>query len=61
MFFTLSLENFFDISIAHYLLHPDMRHDIDLLAENYLGQSSMDINSVLGKGKNRRSLSELSK
>ena len=54
-------ENFFDISIAHYLLQPDMRHDIDLLAENYLGQSSMDINSVLGKGKNKRSISELSK
>ena len=40
------VENFFDISIAHYLLQPDMRHDIDLLAENYLGQSSMDINSM---------------
>jgi len=55
------IENFFDISIAHYLLQPDMRHDIDLLAENYLGQSSMDINSVLGKGKTKRSMSELSK
>ncbi|MGY8988964.1 MAG: DNA polymerase I [Flavobacteriales bacterium] len=55
------IENIFDISIAHYLLQPDMRHDIDLLAENYLGQSSMDINSVLGKGKNKRSMSELSK
>ena len=55
------IENFFDISIAHYLLQPDMRHNIDLLAENYLGQSSMDINSVLGKGKNKRSMSELSK
>ena len=55
------IENFFDISIAHYLLQPDMRHDIDLLAENYLGQSSMDINSVLGKGKTKRSISELSK
>ena len=55
------IENFFDISIAHYLLQPDMRHDIDLLAENYLGQRSMDINSVLGKGKTKRSMSELSK
>ena len=55
------IENFFDVSISHYLLQPDMRHEIDLLAENYLGERSMDINSILGKGKNKRSISELSK
>ena len=38
-----------------------MRHEIDLLAENYLGKRTMDINSILGKGKNKKSISELSK
>ena len=55
------IENFFDVSISHYLLQPDMRHEIDLLAENYLGKRTMDINSILGKGKNKKSISELSK
>ena len=54
------IENIFDISIAHYLLHPDMRHDIELLSQNYLKHNSFDIGSVLGKGKQKRSISELS-
>ena len=52
--------NIFDISIAHYLLHPEMRHDIELLSENYLRYNSFDISSVLGKGKQKRNISELS-
>ena len=54
------IDNIFDISIAHYLLHPDMRHDIELLSQNYLEYDSFDISSVLGKGKEKRSISELS-
>ena len=30
------LKNFFDITLAHYILQPDMRHDLDLIARNYL-------------------------
>ena len=54
------IRNIFDVSIAHYLLHPDMRHDIELLSQNYLEYDSFDISSVLGKGKEKRSISELS-
>ena len=54
------INNIFDISIAHYLLHPDKRHDIGILSENYLRHNSFDISSVLGKGKQKRNISELS-
>ena len=54
------INNIFDVSIAHYLLHPDMRHDIEILSQNYLEYNIFDISSVLGKGKQKRSVSELS-
>ena len=54
------IENIFDVSIAHYLLQPDMRHDIEILSENYLKYSTTDISSLLGKGKHKRNLSDLS-
>lgn len=54
------IENIFDVSIAHYLLQPDMRHDIEILSENYLKYSTTDISSLLGKGKQKRNLSDLS-
>ena len=54
------IENIFDVSIAHYLLQPDMRHDIEMLSENYLKYSTTDISSLLGKGKQKRNLSDLS-
>ena len=39
----------FDTMIAHYLLNPDMRHNMDLLAETYLGYSPIAIESLIGK------------
>ncbi|MEJ6748620.1 MAG: DNA polymerase I [Flavobacteriales bacterium] len=54
------IENIFDVSIAHYLLQPDMRHDIEILSENYLKYSTTDISSLLGKGKQKRNISDLS-
>lgn len=32
-----ALRNFYDVTLAHYLLQPDMRHSLDLLASNILG------------------------
>ncbi len=32
-----SIRNFYDVTIAHYLLEPEMRHNPELLAEKYLG------------------------
>ena len=53
------IENFFDISIAHYLLEPDMRHDLETLSENYLSYPILNITEVLGKGKSRNRISDL--
>ncbi len=40
---------FFDTMIAHYLLNPDMRHNMDLLSEAYLGYSPISIETLIGK------------
>jgi DNA polymerase-1 len=51
---------FFDTMIAHYLLEPDMRHNMNLLSETYLSYSPVHIESLIGeKGitqKNMRSV-----
>lgn len=39
----------FDTMIAHYLLNPDMRHGMDLLAETYLNYSPVSIEMLIGK------------
>ena len=45
----------FDTMIAHYLIQPDMRHNMDLLAEAYLGYKTVSIDSLIGKkGKNQK-------
>ena len=50
----------FDTMIAHYLLNPDMRHNMDLLAETYLGYSPVSIESLIGKkGKNQGSMRDV--
>lgn len=47
----------FDTMIAHYLLNPDMRHNMDTLAENYLKYSPISIESLIGKkGKNQATM-----
>jgi DNA polymerase-1 len=38
-----------DTMIAHYLLEPDLRHNMDYLAEEYLGYSPISIESLIGK------------
>ncbi len=51
---------FFDTMIAHYLLEPDMRHNMNLLSETYLSYTPVHIESLIGeKGnmqKNMRSV-----
>ncbi len=47
----------FDTMIAHYLLQPDMRHNMDVLAETYLNYHPVPIETLIGKkGKNQRSM-----
>lgn len=40
---------FFDTMLAHYLFEPDMRHNMDVLAENYLNYSPVSIQTLIGK------------
>jgi len=39
----------FDTMIAHYLIEPEMRHNMDMMAMTYLNYSPVDIESLLGK------------
>ncbi|MBY8962184.1 DNA polymerase I [Flavobacterium sp. D11R37] len=51
---------FFDTMIAHYLINPDMRHGMDILAETYLKYSPMPIEALIGKkGKNQKSMRDV--
>ena len=50
----------FDTMIAHYLLQPDMRHGMDVLAENYLNYKPMPIENLIGKkGKNQKNMRDI--
>lgn len=47
----------FDTMLAHYLLEPDMRHNMDLLSETYLSYSPVPIESLIGeKGRNQKTM-----
>lgn len=39
----------FDTMIAHYLIDPDTRHNMDVLAENYLNYTPVSITELIGK------------
>jgi len=39
----------FDTMLAHYLIDPDTRHNMDVLAENYLNYTPMSITELIGK------------
>lgn len=50
----------FDTMLAHYLIDPDSRHNMDLLSENYLGYSPVSITSLIGsKGKNQGNMRDV--
>ncbi|HUH47489.1 MAG TPA: 5'-3' exonuclease H3TH domain-containing protein, partial [Arenibacter sp.] len=47
----------FDTMLAHYLINPDMRHNMDVLAETYLNYTPVPITDLIGrKGKNQISM-----
>ncbi|TYB78435.1 DNA polymerase I [Bizionia myxarmorum] len=51
----------FDTMLAHYLINPDMRHNMDVLAETYLNYSPISIETLIGKkGKNQKSMRDVS-
>ena len=50
----------FDTMIAHYLINPDMRHNMDVLAETYLNYSPQSITELIGKkGKNQGNMRDV--
>lgn len=50
----------FDTMLAHYLINPDMRHNMDVLAETYLNYTPISITNLIGKkGKNQLSMRDV--
>tara|TARA_R110002049_G_scaffold176384_1_gene343582 strand:- start:2481 stop:5342 length:2862 start_codon:yes stop_codon:yes gene_type:complete len=50
----------FDTMLAHYLINPDMRHNMEVLAETYLNYTPISIESLIGKkGKNQLSMRDV--
>lgn len=49
----------FDTMLAHYLINPDMRHGLDVLAETYLNYTPVFVEELLGKGKNQKSMRDI--
>ena len=51
----------FDTMIAHYVLQPELRHNMDYLAEVYLNYRTIPIEDLIGsKGKNQKNMRDLS-
>ena len=51
---------FYDTMIAHYLLEPELRHNMDYLAETYLKYQPVSITTLIGKkGKNQLSMRDV--
>ena len=49
-----------DTMIAHYLIQPELRHNMDYMAEIYLHYQTVHIDELIGaKGKNQRSMRDL--
>lgn len=50
----------FDTMIAHYLINPDMRHNMNVLSETYLHYTPIPIEQLIGKkGKNQGSMRDV--
>ena len=50
----------YDTLIAHYLINPDRRHGMDILASNYLNYTPQSITELIGKkGKNQGSMRDV--
>lgn len=50
----------FDTMVAHFLIMPDMRHNMDVLSQTYLNYSPVSIETLIGKkGKEQGSMREV--
>ena len=49
-----------DTMVAHYLIQPEWRHNMDFIAEAYLNYTTIHIDELIGpKGKNQKNMREL--
>ena len=49
----------FDTMLAHYLLEPEQRHNMDYLAEVYLNYITIPIEDLIGKGRQQKTMREV--
>ena len=50
----------FDTMLAHYLVQPELRHNMDYLAEIYLNYQTIHIDTLIGpKGKKQKNMADL--
>lgn len=50
----------FDTMLAHYLIQPELRHNLDFLAEKYLDYQTIKTEELIGKkGKNQKSMRQV--
>ena len=49
----------FDTRLAHYLLEPEQRHNMDYLAEVYLNYITIPIEDLIGKGRQQKTMREV--
>jgi DNA polymerase-1 len=50
----------FDTMLAHYLMEPELRHNLNYLSENYLNYTPVSIESLIGKkGKNQGTMRDV--
>lgn len=52
--YNISLKNkLFDTMLAHYLIDPEQRHNMDYLADVYLNYETLRIEELIGRGKSQ--------
>ena len=49
----------FDTMLAHYLIEPEQRHNMDYLAEVYLSYLTIPIEDLIGKGRQQKTMREV--
>lgn len=56
IFENINASRLFDTMIAHFLLYPSLKHNMDDMAEALLQYKTIHIDSLIGKGKNQLSM-----
>ena len=49
----------FDTMLAHYLIEPELRHNMNYMSESYLQYAPVSIETLIGKGKNQLSMRDI--